>query len=97
MIKFDDLTDKELWQLRNEIVLNSCMVADYENSFGFDANSMSNFFDGYVDYLFELASEKYVEPTFEIIFNEYDNMGNLWDWYNCYDDFSWIKYNEEEN
>ena len=46
------------------------------------------------DYIWELAEEQNEEVTDEIVVKYYDNIGNLWRWYNCYDDFSWIKYND---
>ena len=52
---FEKLTSAELSKLRKEIILNSLYVSDYENSFGFDANDICCFFDGYVSYLEELA------------------------------------------
>ena len=33
--RFEDLTIDELWQLREEIVLYSLYIADYDNSFDF--------------------------------------------------------------
>lgn len=93
MKKFENLTKDELWALRQQITLNSHYFADYENKFGFDSHSVCVFFDGYYDYIWELAEEQNEEVTDEIVVKYYDNIGNLWRWYNCYDDFSWIKYN----
>ena len=94
MKKFENLTKDELWSLRQQITLNSHYFADYENKFGFDSHSVCAFFDGYYDYIWELAEEQNEEVTDEIVVKYYDNIGNLWRWYNCYDDFSWIKYND---
>ena len=41
----------------------------------------SNFFDDYVDYLNELATENHEELTFD----KYDTDENLWNWYNSFD------------
>jgi hypothetical protein len=90
---FDELTIDELWQLRNEVTLNSIYVPHFKNSFGFDARDVAYFFEGYVDYLQELAEEQNEGdlPTIEII-EKYDFKENLWSWFNCFDDLSWIKY-----
>ena len=96
MKAFDKLTKKSLWKLRKEIVLNSCMLGHYENTFGYDPNSMYTFFDGYYDYLWELAEEDGKDLTHEQVIKNYDNANNLWGWYNCFDDFSWVKYKAME-
>lgn len=95
MKKFEDLTQNELWSLRNEIVLNSHFIADYENSFGFSAKSICDFFDGYMDYIWELAKEQIDEPTNEQVF-DYDTSENLLLWFNCFDDLSWVEYEEND-
>ena len=74
-----------LWQLRKEIVLNSLFMSDYRNSFGFTTRSVCDFFDGYVEYLEELATEQYGNAcSLDQIF-EFDNAENLFDWYGCFD------------
>lgn len=95
--RFEDLTREDLAKLRDEIVLNSLFIHDYENSFGFDPNSVCMFFDSYISYLDELAEEDgvYIEDTFEF-FDKYDTLDNLESWYNCYEDFDWVKYVEDE-
>lgn len=99
---FEDLTQDELWKLRNEIVLNSLYYCDYINKFGFDVQHIYQFFEGYVDYLKELAEEDgyvnaeedgYVDwEDMSEMLNKYDNKENLMDWFNRYDDLSWIKF-----
>lgn len=89
---FEKLTKEELVELRNDIVLNSHYLADYENSFGFNAVQVSYFFGGYVDYIFEFAEEDGV-TDFSCVFDAYDTEENLWSWFNCYDDLSWITFN----
>ena len=44
MKKFEDLSQSELWSLRMEVCVNSLFVCDYENSYGFDANAVFNFY-----------------------------------------------------
>lgn len=45
---------KDIKQLRKEITLNSLFLRDYENSLGYDVDSVYYFFDGYAEYLHEL-------------------------------------------
>lgn len=85
---FEDLTIDELWKLRNEIVLYSIYIADYDNSFDFYPNDIGEFFDGYASFLDELQSE----GDSSIPALEYDNKENLWSWFNCFDDLSWVRH-----
>lgn len=85
---FADLTKEELWKLRNEIVLYSCMIKDYDNSFDFYPNDICTFFDGYANYLDELA----IDDGSEYPALEYDNEDNLWAWFNCCEDYSWVRH-----
>ena len=73
---FSYFNDEKLWDLRNEIVLNSLYVDDYENSFFLTPKSVCDFFDSYVEYL---------EEECDGIDN--DSIDNLWDWYCNYEDF----------
>lgn len=84
---FDDIDEKTLWQLRMEIVLGSLFYSDYENTFGFTTHSVCDFFDGYFDYLDELAEEKFgINYTFDEALS-FDNMDNLYNWLGCYTTF----------
>lgn len=96
---FEELTKEELWQLRQEVVVNSAFTADYTNSFGFNESDICSFFDGYYDYLCELANEDYDDclVTDGLIHEQYDNQDNLESWFNCYDDLSWVRINECED
>ena len=91
---FKNLTQNELWELRKQVVLNSYFINDFENTFGFDSTSMFIFFDGYYEYIWELAEEFYansdVDVTHEIVMENFDNKNNLLSWFNCYDDLSWV-------
>jgi hypothetical protein len=94
---FADLTCEELWKLRKEIVLKSIYYADYVNSFGFNSEDVCYFFDGYIDYIDELAEEK--EGTLldmDTLFEKYDNKENLWSWFNCFEDLSWVRHCKKE-
>ena len=94
MKRFEDFTKKDLTSLRNEIVLNSCYTSDYNNSFGISADSVAAFFDGYYDFIWELAEEKYGKKglTHEIDVAEFDNADTLEEWFDCHDDFGWVEY-----
>ena len=90
MKQFEELTSKELWGLRTEITLNSLFIADYSSHYNFNEKDVSCFFDGYVSYLEELGEEQNIND-----FMSLDNEDNLYSWFNCYDDLSWIKINLE--
>ena len=86
--RFKDLTKEQLWQLRQEITLNSLFTAHYRNSFGFDPHPVQDFFDGYVDYLQELADQSgYIESS---AWMTLDSPEHLYDWFLCHDDLSWM-------
>ena len=77
------LSKKDLQILRNEIVLNSLFISDYENSFGLDPWEVNAFFDGYLYYLEDLMLEN--DCTDENYFDnleKYDTLENLWNYYN---------------
>lgn len=80
MTQIKDLSKEQLWKLRQEIVLNSLFTKDYLNSFGINAKECQAFFDGYVDYLNELA-EADGGVTHVDTFTKYDNVTNLYDWW----------------
>ena len=88
---------QQLWELREEIVLNSLFLTDYDNSFRIDNNKVCNFFEGYVEFLYELAEDDGQQGlTFFEIANRYDSEDNLWEWYNCYDEDPLPQQEEEE-
>ena len=91
---FEELTSAELSQLRKEIILNSILIYDYTNSFGFNPWDICSFFDGYVSYLEELAKEDGVESV--DFLEEYDTEENLYSWFLCYDDLSWVRFEKDE-
>lgn len=66
-------------ELRKQICLNSLFYDDYENDFGFDRHSVGDFFDGYMEYLSDLAGEgAKIEDIFKL-----DTTENLIEWYYC--------------
>ena len=91
---FEDLTSAELSQLRKEVILNSVFIYDYTNSFGFNSWDICSFFDGYVSYLEELAREDGYEGIDYL--TKYDTEENLYSWFLCYDDLSWVRFEEDE-
>jgi hypothetical protein len=86
---FEDLDRDELWEIRKQIVLNSLFEYNYFVKEGYNPCDLSSFFDGYVDYLYEIAEDNGGEWT------DYDNKDNLFCWYNCYDDLSWVRLENE--
>lgn len=80
--------EKYLWELRQQIVLNSLYVADYRNSFGIEEHKVCDFFDGYISFLTELEIEKYGKELDNIsaFFDEFDTEENLKSWYGCFCD-----------
>ena len=90
----DEMTDKQLWELRQEIVLNSLYYSDYRNSFGFDTHSVCDFFDGYMEYLGELAEEVFGDGyTLDQLFG-FDGVYNLSAWYGCFEQSPFIREGE---
>ena len=75
------LTMEQLKQLRSEIVLGSLYTSDYKNSLNIDIREVQDFFDGYVEYLWEIAEENGSSDI-----DEYDTQENLESWYNCFDE-----------
>ena len=90
MKRLEELSKDELWQLRNQVVLNSLFVHDYENSFGISPRSACDFFEGYVEFLAELASETGTQ------WHDQDSPEHLHEWLLCSDDYSWVKYDPVE-
>ena len=91
---FEELTSAELLHLRKEIILNSILIYDYTNSFGFNSWDICSFFDGYVSYLEELAREDGYEGIDYL--TKYDTEENLYSWFLCYDDLSGVRFEEDE-
>jgi hypothetical protein len=88
MKRFEDLNIDELWSLRKQVTLGSIYNADYNNDFNFDEHCVAYFFDGYLEYLEELSEEQGIKTPMSL-----DNKDNLWAWFNCSDDLSWVKNN----
>lgn len=96
MKKFEDFSKEDLWKLRCEVIVNSPYLSDYHNSFGLDTNSVYDFFDSWLSYMqseMEEDGHKDAGDKFFDYFDQYDNAETLEQWYYCFDDFSWVKYN----
>ena len=76
---------KQLERLRKEIVFNSLYTTDYENSLNICPINVQDFFDGYLEYLFDLQMED-EEYGIEQDIAYYDTSNNLENWYNCFED-----------
>lgn len=86
------MTKTNLWNLRTEITLGSLYTSDYENTFRILPIIVQNFFDGYIEYIWELAEEGTAKENnkkdmdFEDLVEIYDNADNLERWYYCFDE-----------
>ena len=77
--KISDLSKEKLWKLRQQVVLNSVFLEDYANDMGIDTKECCYFFDGYVEYLNEIAEGR-GGKTNDFTYLRYDNKDNLYDW-----------------
>ena len=77
------LNKKQLKQLRKEIVLNSIFLKDYDNTLFIKNKTVCDFFDSYIEYLYELASEKNINDN--DVFDKLDNINNLYDYYSLFE------------
>lgn len=109
--RLEDFTREDLARLRSEVVLNSDYYHDYRNTFGISSRSVSLFFDSYLDDIADMAREDgylwdYAERgstyykegyhTWSEFLEQYDTLDNLESWWDCYEDFSWVVYEGEE-
>lgn len=83
------LTEKALLELRSDISLNSLYVSDYKNRFNIKPLEVCNFFNGYIEFLEELAEEDnfdFDKEGYDVFLVNYDSDTNLKRWYGCYDE-----------
>ena len=85
-------TKEELWQLRNQIVLNSLYLKDYSNLFEIPEDICHDFFEGYVEELCLQAKDDDFEGEDIIdVFNKYDTPENLYNYYtSCENPFDYL-------
>ena len=83
--KLATMSAKKLWELRQEIVLNSVFLADYRNSQGLDEHIVCNFFDGYLEQI-DMDIEAIRNEEGEIIedWQELDTKQELKRWQSFY-------------
>jgi len=82
-----DLGPRQLWKLRNDIIINSVYLHHYENRYGVDPQEVCDFFKGWLEYLEEEMREDYPEyhsGIFWAIFPKYDTPKNLLNWWFCW-------------
>ena len=76
------LTKSELQQLRNEIVLGSLYLNDYENSLGIDPDAVYMCFESFLDYCWEEAEEIGIAADdIQDIYDKYDNIEDIYTYY----------------
>ena len=81
-----DLGKTQLWRLRQDIVLNSLYINDYQNRYGIDPRIVCDFMDGYVEELCAMAQEDGVKTDNILdIIELYDNKDNLYNYVNAID------------
>lgn len=83
------LTEKALIELRKDIVLNSIYVSDYKNRFKIEPEEVCSFFNGYIEYLEEIAEEDnfdFDNEGWSAFIDKYDTDKNLLGWYGCHDE-----------
>lgn len=59
-------------RLTKDIVWNSLFISDYENRYGIDAYVVSNFADGYIEWLCDAFEEEIDENDINTIFRVLD-------------------------
>jgi antibiotic biosynthesis monooxygenase (ABM) superfamily enzyme len=81
------LTREQLKDLRGQICLCSLYLSDFKNDMNIDTCKVSDFFDGYADYLEELMQEEHGKGyNYFSLLNRYDTLDNLEGWYNCFEE-----------
>ncbi len=99
MKRLENFKREDLAEFRKQIVLNSLFVSDYQNSLGISSDSACLFFDSFMSFIEDLAEEdgfKLTDKNWKEFFEKYDTLDNLEDWHGCYEDFSWVEYEAEE-
>ena len=75
------LTRKQLKQLKSEIVLNSLFLKDYSNTLYISEKTVYNFFEAYIENLYDIAaSDDFNSKDIIDILEKYDNIDNLYNY-----------------
>ena len=78
-----DLTQEQLWKLRQEVKLGSNLTNDFNNSFDIPASNCQVFFDGYLEEISQkIEADGHYEQDWWDYVSKYDLPETLWDWYN---------------
>ncbi len=78
------LSESQLWELRQDICLCSYYLDDYKNRFGIDRKTVAMFFEGYEDHLSEIMRENNIDSdAFFDNLEEFDTAENLYSWHCC--------------
>ena len=83
------MSSKDLWRLRQEIVLNSLYLSDYENSFNIPIDDCCRFFEGYFEELCYILQDEIGEDEYNKLGSDefykrvfaLDNEDNLYNYY----------------
>lgn len=81
-IHIKDLTPMDVLDLRSQIVLGSCYLREYQNDLGVDPKEAYDFFEGYIDYLEEIAEE--YDTPFKPTYLDLDSPSRLESWFHIY-------------
>lgn len=85
------LTKNQLKTLRSSVALNSLFLKDYSNSLYIKKDNVRAFFDGYMEYLNELAKNDALNGDVIDIIAKYDNINNLYNYYLMFDSDSLLQ------
>ncbi|MDY5929929.1 MAG: hypothetical protein SPJ27_07835 [Candidatus Onthovivens sp.] len=99
------LTKDELQKLRNEIVIGSIYLSDYDNSFGIENKYVMDLFDGYVEdtwekileYRNDYFADKSELSDEELFKSEIENIDSMYDYYTSVEDNQVVKSSLTEN
>lgn len=99
MKKCDFVAERDLPLLRKQIRLGSLFYADYENDMGFTWESVCDFFDRFLDFVYEIAKEDTGEkyPEWDEVMKRYDTDEYLNQWWHCFDWFPFKEVKEDED
>ena len=92
------LAKRDLPLLRSQIRLGSMFYSDYRNDMGFEEHSVCNFFDGLLDYVYELLKEERGEaPTWEEVIERADTVESMEEWFYCFEGFPFEEVKDDED